>query len=339
VKLGIVRNAAADEFEARDDRHQQVVEIMGDTARQLTDGFEFLRLEQRLAGSIEFLRGFALFGHITGDLCKADQLSMVVQNAIDENVRPETGAVLTHTPALAFHPADGRGQAEVLLWLSVFAVFLRVKAGEMLTYNFVERVALDPLGPGIPAGDMAGGIKHVDGVIRHALNQDLELGLVVAQDFLRCSSLGQVARYFGKPDEFAGVVPDRVNQYMRPEPRSIFADSPSFTFKPAVLHGTFERQAGYICGPIFVRVKPAEVRSNDFFSFVALETLCPEIPADYVTLCVEHIDSVVDDGLYQQAVVTFERDGHGLTQQFWDIPRTYRPTSGLRPFVNLATRG
>ena len=49
----IVGQALAQQFEAAENRHQQIVEVMRDAAGQLADRLHLLRLEQRFAGLLE----------------------------------------------------------------------------------------------------------------------------------------------------------------------------------------------------------------------------------------------------------------------------------------------
>lgn len=51
--LRLAEGAAEQYFEIADDRHQQVVEIVRQTAGQLADGFHFLCLKQRLFGAAQ----------------------------------------------------------------------------------------------------------------------------------------------------------------------------------------------------------------------------------------------------------------------------------------------
>ena len=56
---------------------------------------------------------------------------------------------------------------------------LRVEAGEVLADDLLGPVALDPLGPGVPGGDVALRVEHEDGVVGRPVDEQPELvGLV-----------------------------------------------------------------------------------------------------------------------------------------------------------------
>ena len=70
----------------------------------------------------------------------------------------------------------------------------------MLADDLVGRVALDPLGPGVPGGDVAVGVEHEDRVVPDALDQEPEALLALAQRLLGLLALRQVARDLGEAD-------------------------------------------------------------------------------------------------------------------------------------------
>src|SRR5262249_29421173 len=53
-------------------------------------------------------------------------------------------------------------------------VLLGIEAREVLSDDLVRSVALDPLGAGVPRGDVALGIEHEDGVVLDAFDEELE---------------------------------------------------------------------------------------------------------------------------------------------------------------------
>ena len=70
-QLRIVGQALAQQFQAAQDRHQQIVEVVRHAAGELAHRVHLLRLEQRLARLFQrFLRLLAL-GDVAGDLGKA----------------------------------------------------------------------------------------------------------------------------------------------------------------------------------------------------------------------------------------------------------------------------
>src|SRR5438309_1101541 len=77
-------------------------------------GVELLRLEQRLAGLVEFALGLAALGDVAGDLGEADDVAGVVADRVDHHVGPEARAILAHPPAFLFEAALGGGGAQRL---------------------------------------------------------------------------------------------------------------------------------------------------------------------------------------------------------------------------------
>ena len=145
MQLGIVGQALAHQFEAAEHRHQQIVEVVGDAAGELPDRLHLLGLKQGLARvSSSFCCGFLALGDVAGDLGVAEKLSVVVADGVDDDMRPEAGAVLADAPAFLFEPSLSRGGLQRLLRLAGFPIFLRVELREVAADDFVGQVALDP---------------------------------------------------------------------------------------------------------------------------------------------------------------------------------------------------
>src|ERR1700754_2642352 len=96
-------------------------------ARELSDRLHFLRLKKRFPGFFELASRSLLFGHVSRHLGIADEGSMVIEDAIDNHVSPETRAVLSYAPSFILHPADGAGDREVPIRNAAFAVLLRIE--------------------------------------------------------------------------------------------------------------------------------------------------------------------------------------------------------------------
>nr|GEU28338.1 hypothetical protein [Tanacetum cinerariifolium] len=164
----------AQQVEAIGDHVEQVVEIMGDAARELADRFELLRLEQRFLGLRQRVLGQPALGDVARDLGKADQGAVRVVHRVDHHAGPEAGAVLAHAPAFVLEAALRRLRQH-LRRAAGCAVFGRIKAGKMLADDFRLRIPLEALRARVPAADDAVGRQHVDGVVAHARDEQLEL--------------------------------------------------------------------------------------------------------------------------------------------------------------------
>ena len=83
--LGIVGHALAQQLEAAEHRHQQVVKIVCDAAGELADRFHLLRLEQDLTCLFEFLLGVPTLGDVARDLGVSDNVTATSANGIDDD--------------------------------------------------------------------------------------------------------------------------------------------------------------------------------------------------------------------------------------------------------------
>ena len=163
------------QFHSADDDGKQIVKVMRNTASELADGFQLLRLEQCFLGAFEGECRFPPFRNVAGDLGKAEQLAVVVVDRVDDDAGPETSAILAHPPPFGLEfPLFQRG-LDRSRRDSCEAVFLSVKAGEMLADDFLFSVSLKALRTGVPTADVSLGGKHVDRVIGYSGNEDAEL--------------------------------------------------------------------------------------------------------------------------------------------------------------------
>ena len=131
------------------------------------------------------------------DLGEAVEALLAVVERGDDHARPEALAALAQAPALRFGAAGAPRRRELFPWHRR-AILLRVEAREMLAQDLAARVPGDALGAGVPAGDAAVHVQHVDRVVGHALHQQPEALLALAQRFLVRPPPGEVAGDLGK---------------------------------------------------------------------------------------------------------------------------------------------
>jgi hypothetical protein len=110
-------------------------------------------------------------GEIAGYLCKADQVVGIVADRIDDDIGPESRAVLADAPSFALEfafmlgdPKGAPGQAGV-------SIFLGIEFGKGFAEDLGFLVALKALGPGIPACDDPLGIEHIDRIVGDRIDQ------------------------------------------------------------------------------------------------------------------------------------------------------------------------
>ncbi len=177
MRLRIALRAFAKQLQAAVNRHEQIVEIMRDPAGEQADRFHLLRLEQRFARQFQLVLRFLALADVARDLCKTDRVAGVVVDGVDHHARAKPRAVLANPPALGGKTLRAPRGFQRPLRFARGAVLLFVKGGEMLADDFVGGIALDALGAGVPAGDMALVVKHIDGVIGDALDEQAKLRL------------------------------------------------------------------------------------------------------------------------------------------------------------------
>ncbi len=108
----------------------------------------------------------------------------------------------------------------------------------------------------------------------------LEQGLAgLLQLLLRLQALGDVAGHLGEAGQGSGIVADRVDDHMRPEPRPVLADPPSFLLEsPDPRRRSPRLTAGSAGRPVLIRVEAGEMLADDLRRRVALDALGPGIP-------------------------------------------------------------
>ena len=121
-------------------------------------------------------------GDVAHDQREALQLALAAApHRRDDDVRVERRPAAPHAQALAGEPAALFGAAEVLGGNVEIALGRRVEAGEAAADDLVGGVAEQPFGAGIPAGDLALRRQHADGVVLHAVEQQAQPVLGLAQ--------------------------------------------------------------------------------------------------------------------------------------------------------------
>src|SRR5690606_41501889 len=91
----------------------------------------------------------------------------------DDDVGPDTLAILANSPARSSEAPVAKRCPKGMRRLALLAIFGRVEAGEMLPDNLVRLIALELFGARVPASDHARRVDHVDRVIGYALKQQI----------------------------------------------------------------------------------------------------------------------------------------------------------------------
>ncbi len=87
--VAVLDKTAVEQFGLAADDHQKVVEIVGDAAGQLAQGFQLLGLDELFACAVQSFLGAEPLGDVACDLGEARQSALVVADRIDDDARPE----------------------------------------------------------------------------------------------------------------------------------------------------------------------------------------------------------------------------------------------------------
>src|SRR5579872_918547 len=169
----------------------------------------------------------------------------------------------------------------------------------MFADDFLFGITFDPARTGVPVGDMAVRVQHVDGVIGDAADQQAEAALCFQRREMGRALLGHVAGHFGEAKQSA-IPADRVDQHLRPEQGAILADTPALGGEAAGFRRCLQGTVWDAGGAVLFGVEAGEVLPDDFVGRIALDVLGARIPAHDVAGGVEHEDRIVHDTLDQQ---------------------------------------
>src|SRR4029453_11368204 len=145
--------------------------------------------------------------------------------------RPEALARLAHPPPFALGPAFASRLGKRLPRASGIHVLVGVESRYVAADDLLAPVALDALRAGVPAGDDAVGVEQVQRIVHHALDQQPEALLGLAQRLLVALALGEVARDLREADELATLVAQRGQHHVGPEARPVLAHPPALVLE------------------------------------------------------------------------------------------------------------
>ena len=185
--------------------------------------------------------------------------------------------------------------------------------------HLVRGIALDARGAGIPVGDDAAGIEHVDRVVDDAVDQQAEATLALDERFAGIMPVRDIAGDFSEPDERAGFVADRFDDSDGPKAFAVLAHTPAFRFIAAGSAGEFENLLRKTLPLILIGEKAREVLADDFCGLVTLDPLGAGIPGCDEPFRVDHVDGIVGQGLRQKAELI----------AFVDLAVLLGPTAGI----------
>ena len=132
--------------------------------------------------------GVPALGEIARDLAESYEPSGLIQQRGDDDVGPESRAVLAHAPTVIFEPAITRRELELLPWPSLVDRILWIEHREVFADDLLRCVSLHPARTFVPTGDMTGRIQQEDGVVAGAFDQQPKrVGLLQ-----RCGANGPV---------------------------------------------------------------------------------------------------------------------------------------------------
>src|SRR6185295_10820238 len=173
----------------------------------------------------------------------------------------------------------------------------------MLPDDFLGRVPLDALRPGVPSGNAAVRVEQENGVVLHTVNQQAKSLLAFAQRFLGLLAFGQVASDFQESAHAAIAISQGGEYDVCPKPASVLAQPPALVLKSPVLRRSFQFRCGPPAGDRLFGVKAVEGLADDLVGLVAFDALGSRIPTQHCSFSIEHENGVVLDACYQLAEV------------------------------------
>src|SRR6185312_10186333 len=248
--------------------------------------------------------GAAAQGQVARHLREAQQRAVLRAQGRDDHVGPKARAVLADPPALVLDPAVPDGQAQQVVGLAALTILGRIEDVDPLADHLAALIALDELGAPVPGLDVTGGAEHEDRVILDRVDDHTEalVGAGAPQAFvLQPPAFRQVARHLGVPDQVPGLVPQRGEDHVGPEPGPVLADAPAF-----VLHVPFgtrlgQQDGGQAAGTILGRVEDLDVLSDDLVALVALDQLRADVPGLDVAISIQQTDRVIANTVDENA--------------------------------------
>ena len=218
------------------------------------------------------------FGDVAGDLGETAEGPRGVVDRGDDDVRPESGAILADAPSFAFGRSVLPRQLESLLRFSGGDILLRIENREMLPDDLLVFVPLDPARPEIPGRDLPVGIENEDGVIAHRIDEETHQLLGFPVPILGSLALRQIPGHLREADELSALVAQGGDHRVRPEPAAIAPNPPSLVFHPSLGVRDLELPIGLSSGEIFFNVETGEGFAEDLLARVAHDSGRTPVP-------------------------------------------------------------
>jgi hypothetical protein len=174
IESGWIFQRSVNGLEVTLNDHKQVVEVVSDTAAELPDRFQPLRSRKLISRRLQGKLGFSPLSHISGDLCKAYNGTVAIAYSVHDRQRPKLAAIFPDTPAFAFEATMSSGFFQRSIWKAALTIFIGEKPMKALAHYFVCSVAFESRSARVPTYDMSVEIENVNGVVNHALDQQLQ---------------------------------------------------------------------------------------------------------------------------------------------------------------------
>jgi hypothetical protein len=143
----------------------------------------------------------------------------------------------------------------------------------------VRAVALQPLGSDVPVLDAAIGGECEDRIVLHAVDEQPEVLLALAQRVLGLPALRRVAHHLGEAAVIAVLVDDGGQAQAPPQPGLVLADEPAFVLRMAVERRGPQQPRGCLFFELLGREQSRDVLAHDVVAAVAEDHLARGIPA------------------------------------------------------------
>jgi hypothetical protein len=219
-------------------------------------------------------------GQVPGDLREGAQVSFVIAEGRDDDIRPELRAVLAHPPALILEAPRFGGHAQLFVGPSIADGFVGIEAREVLAQDLVNGIALDPLRALVPGRHPSRGVQQEDRVVSGALDELTKSLLALSERLFRLPAPGEIVGDLEKAVGLARRGIQGAQTDVRPEGRSVPAKPPLLLLEAPRAGSEFELEAWPAAGNRLSRMEEGDVPPDELFATIAEDAFRSRVGGD-----------------------------------------------------------
>src|ERR1019366_2561986 len=285
-----------EKFRVSHNHREEIVEVMGNSPRELSDHFHFLRLHELFFGSLALTQ-------VVDDSDKDS--SAVLFGLPNRQQHRKCRSVLALADDLPAN-ADDLSHAGLMIIAEIgvmlVAILRRHQHLDVLPDYLLAPIAEQLLARRIEGLDLSEPVDQNDAV-DDRLDYCVDPLPGLADHLLGAAALGDIAGHLGKADQMPMFVFQGFYNQVGPEPASVLAPPPGVRFEAPFALGNFEIALGLTAPDFFFRIEFAKVAAKNFTGRELLEPLRTGVPGGDVTGKIEHIDGVIGDAVDERTVV------------------------------------